>query len=73
MTKRYLNRDVPGPTGEPFDYKVDDTDEGPIKIAISRDGPIIRIEFGKPVAWLGMTPADAVALARILIKQAGIP
>ena len=34
------------------------------------NGKIIRIEFGKPVEWIGLPPQQAVELAQSLIRHA---
>jgi hypothetical protein len=62
-----------GPTGEFPQGKLDDTDEGALKIGIAYDklDGIIRVEFGKPIAWLGLPPPEAVGLARLLLRHAG--
>ena len=36
--------------------KLDESDEGELTMAITREGDIVRIGFGKPVAWLAMFP-----------------
>jgi hypothetical protein len=62
-----------GATGE-FPYgKVQDDDEGELRMAVGFDkvDGIVRLEFGKPVAWLGLPPAEAVNLARSLLRHAG--
>lgn len=62
-----------GPTGEFPQGKLDDTDEGALKIGIAYDklDGIVRVEFGKPIAWLGLPPPEAVGLARLLLRHAG--
>jgi hypothetical protein len=47
-------------------------DEGQIAFAIGPDesGKNVVIDFGKQVAWVAMTPEDAVQLAQMLIKHA---
>jgi hypothetical protein len=59
-----------GATGNYPQGKLDDTDEGELTIAITRADGIVRIEFGKPVAWIAMSPEHAVGLARLLLKHA---
>lgn len=50
--------------------KLNNEDEGALTFAIGvKDGKVI-INFPKPVAWMGMPPAQAVALARILLHRA---
>lgn len=46
------------------------SDEGAIQFAIGdKDGKVV-IEFGTPVAWLGMTPQEAADFATALLKRA---
>lgn len=59
-----------GPTGEYPEGKLNDTDEGALVVGVGiRDGKVI-IDFGTPVAWLGMRPDDAIDFARQLIETA---
>jgi len=61
-----------GATGQ-FPYgKQDATDEGELAAAIGVDpkNGIIRIEFGKPVAWLSLPALEARRLAEILNEKA---
>jgi hypothetical protein len=62
-----------GPTGTFPDGKLDETDDGALKIGIAYDGQnnLIRIDFGKPIAWLAMDPAQAMQFAKTIIKRAG--
>lgn len=64
-----------GATGEFPQGKIDETDEGELQIAICYDphADIIRIDFGKPVSWLGLdvgtTEALLIALKDALSRQ----
>lgn len=60
-----------GATGEFPQGKINRTDEGAIRLAVGHtaDG-LVRVKFGKPVAWLAMDPDDARELARLLISHA---
>lgn len=60
-----MNDDRLGPTYE--------DDEGELVIAITRDDDMnIRIDFGKPVAWLAMSHQEAIGFALLLLKRCGI-
>lgn len=62
-----------GATGEFPEGKLNSNDEGEIRFGVAADkenGKII-LSFGKPVAWLGMSPGQAIALADSLRKKAG--
>ena len=65
-------RTMIGPTGKFPEGKLDPTDEGEIAIGVAWDpqNNVVRIEFGKPVAWLALDPAAATQLGRLLIVKA---
>jgi predicted kinase len=52
--------------------QLDESDEGEIQIAVATDSRqrIVRIEFGKPVAWLGFPADQARQLAESILKNA---
>jgi hypothetical protein len=60
-----------GATGKFPQGRIDKMDEGELRLAIgiAPDG-MIRIEFGKPVAWLALSADDARNLAALLTKHA---
>lgn len=61
-----------GATGR-FPYgKANADDEGELAMALAADHSqgIVRVEFGKPVAWLGLPSAQARGLAALLIEKA---
>lgn len=62
-----------GPTGDFPEGKLDKTDEGGLKIGIAFDSytNVVRIDFGKEVAWIGMQPAQAMEFAKTIMKKAG--
>jgi len=47
-------------------------DEGEIRLALAADyqQAIVRIEFGTPVAWLGLSALETREFAALLIKTA---
>jgi hypothetical protein len=66
-----------GPTGDFPHGKLSDDDEGGINVALSHhqapDGtPMVRLDFGKPVAWLSLPQDMAIAFALTLLKHAGV-
>lgn len=63
-----------GATGDFPQGQLSDDDQGGIKIGIAYDklDGIVRIEFGKPVAWLGLPPPEAIELAKHLLRHAGV-
>ena len=52
--------------------RLDGTDDGQLvyKVGSDPETGLVKIEFGKPVAWMAMSPQDAVNLAQSLIKHA---
>jgi hypothetical protein len=66
-----------GPTGDFPHGKLSDDDEGGINVALSGhpapDGtPMVRLDFGKPVAWLSLPRDQAIQFAMVLLKHAGL-
>jgi hypothetical protein len=62
-----------GATGQFPQGKLNDTDEGEIKIGVAYDkiDGVVLVEFGKSVAWLGLPPPEAVELGKLLLRHAG--
>lgn len=62
-----------GPTQDYPEGKMDESDEGGLNVAIGWDidKSVVRIEFGKRIAWLGLEPAHAVDFAKAILKHAG--
>lgn len=55
--------------------KANEQDEGPVMLAVgletTEEGKkIVRIDFGAPVEWIGITPEQAVQLGNELFKLA---
>jgi hypothetical protein len=67
----------PGPTGDFPHGKLSDDDEGGINVALSRfrapDGEsMVRLDFGKPVAWVTLPNEEAIRFAMSMLKFAGL-
>lgn len=45
-------------------------DAGAVALALRTEGDKVILEFPKPVAWVGFTGDDAMALASLLVKHA---
>lgn len=61
-----------GPTGEFPEGRMNKEDEGEIQFGVAHDpvlGTVI-FNFGKPVAWIAMTNAQATDLAASLLRHA---
>jgi hypothetical protein len=50
--------------------KIHPDDEGKISVAIGIDNGNVIINFGKPIAWLGLPPSACMEMGRTLIKRA---
>lgn len=67
----------PGPTGDYPHGKLSEDDEGGINVALSRhvapDGTLmVRLDFGKPVAWLSLPRDQAIQFAMVMLKHAAL-
>ena len=56
--------------GEHPDGRLNDEDEGAIAMAVGSENGRVRLNFPKPVRWVGMTPDEAIGLAESLIQHA---
>lgn len=52
--------------------KLDKTDEGELRFAVSRQGDLVHVDFGTEVIWLALPPNIAVEFAKALLDQAGV-
>jgi len=59
-----------GATGEFPEGKITDDDEGEIQFGVTTKDEKVVLNFGKPVAWFGMTRDQAEKLGRLLINRA---
>ena len=59
-----------GETGKFPQGKLNDTDEGEIKIAIAVENGKVSIHFGKPVAWVAFDKFQAMDIAIALSEKA---
>lgn len=59
-----------GATGAFPDGKLNKTDEGELRMAVGSDGEFVRVDFGKPVAWLALPANEAKELAALLMRHA---
>ncbi len=61
---------APGATGDFPRGKLTEEDEGGLRVAMAATRGSVVIDFGKPVAWLGLGPKEARAMAATLLKKA---
>lgn len=59
-----------GATGEFPDGKIQENDEGQIRVAITQKDGRVVIDFGKQITWIGFTKEEAKGLAELLLKHA---
>lgn len=71
-TAKKLFKEMFGATGEFPEGKLNENDQGEIKfgVAADNDSGKILLSFGKPIAWVGMSPGQAIALADSLRDKA---
>lgn len=66
-----MNKPKLGATGEYPRGKLNPDDEGALMLGVGPDGQgNVRVEFGKPVAWLALPRAEAIAFASLILKHA---
>ena len=59
-----------GATGKFPNGKIDPSDEGELRVGISVKDDIVFIDFGKPVAWIGISKEQAIEIGKVLIEKA---
>lgn len=60
-----------GATGSFPEGKLDASDEGELRLAVSSSNGLVRIDFGKPTAWVAFPANQAKELAALLMQHAG--
>lgn len=59
-----------GPTGKYPEGKLNDNDDGELRIAIGTESDKVKILFETDVSWFAMNPDEAIQLGEAIIKQA---
>lgn len=59
-----------GATGKFPDGKLNNDDQGEIKIGVTVTDERVVIAFGKPVDWVGFTREQAIQIGQTLIERA---
>ncbi len=59
-----------GATGAFPEGKLNATDEGELRMAMSSGNGMVRIDFGKPTAWIAFDANQAKELAALLMRHA---
>ena len=63
------NKRTTGATGDFPQGRLNKDDQGGLQMAIGTQDGVVVVDFGKPVAWLGLDRATAIALGNNLIKH----
>lgn len=56
--------------GEYPNGRLNADDSGALAVAFSHENGVVKMEFPKPVAWIGFTPNQAIEIAQTLIQHA---
>jgi len=59
-----------GPTGRFPRGRIHDSDEGELSMAVGHDQGNVILTFGKPIAWIGIPPEQALQLAKTIQQHA---
>jgi hypothetical protein len=59
-----------GALGDFPEGQMNKTDEGAVQFAVGVQGGKVVLDFGTPVAWVGMNPQQAADLATLILKRA---
>ena len=62
----------PGATGQFPQGKLQPNDEGELKMVISSNDELVKIDFGKATAWIAFPKAQAIDFAILLLKHCGV-
>lgn len=65
-----MHEAMKGIFGEYPDGKLSPDDEGGLAMAVGHVSGRVKLQFPKPVAWIALSPDDAIALAQLLIDHA---
>jgi hypothetical protein len=59
-----------GATGDYPHGKMNEEDEGGLLVGFTHDKGKVIINFGKPCAWIGLSPEEAFGFARLIAEHA---
>ena len=68
--KKMIESTPIGATGNYPKGKLTKADEGEIQFMVGAKNDKVVLQFGTPVAWMGMTPEHAIDLGELLIQKA---
>jgi len=61
-----------GATGKFPQGRLDEHDEGELKMMISHDDKLVRFDFGTPTAWIAMPKPQALTFAFTILEHCGV-
>jgi hypothetical protein len=64
------NNEELGATGRFPQGKLNDDDAGELQFGVAHTSEKVVINFGKPIAWVGMDPDQADAFAQLIVQHA---
>ena len=67
-----MKRPKLGAQGTHSEGKLDSSDEGDLVLAVAWDeaNQVVRLDFGKPVAWFAMSAHDARVMCEMILEKA---
>lgn len=65
-----MKEQMPGPTGEFPEGRLNEHDEGELMIGLVAHKGKVVLNFATPVAWLALNPNQAIQIANVLIEKA---
>jgi len=72
LISNFVKENAPGATGNFPDGQSEATDQGEVKMLVSHDDNLVRIELGKPVAWFAMPKSQALTFAFVILNHCGV-
>lgn len=69
MNRKFRRAQGLGPTGTHSRGKMHASDEGDLRMAIGHTASEVVIDFGKPVAWIGLEPDKVEELAKTMLEH----
>ena len=61
-----------GATGAFPEGKLDEHDQGQLRMLLSHDDKNVRLDFGKSVAWIAMPTNEALTIAFAILEHCGV-
>jgi len=68
----FVKQITPGATGAFPEGKLDEHDQGQLRMLVSHDEKNVRLDFGKSVAWIAMPTNEALTIAFAILEHCGV-